>query len=149
MKLPTLKRKLKSLRRKKIVFTNGCFDLLHLGHVRYLEEAKTKGDVLIVGLNSDKSVRRIKQKGRPIMPEVSRAAVLAALASVDYVVLFDEATPLKLISAVKPDILVKGADYRGKDVVGKSVARRTLLIKFTKGYSTSKIVHKILRTCRP
>lgn len=152
MKLPTLKKKVRALRkrRRKIVFTNGCFDILHLGHVSYLQEAKKAADVLIVGLNSDRSVRKIKGSGRPIIGERSRAAVLAALACVDYVVLFDEATPIKLIEAVRPDILVKGADWKGKGAVGSDVVRsyggKVKFIKFVKGVSSTGIINRIVKS---
>lgn len=134
---------------KKIVFTNGCFDILHFGHVAYLEKAKAAGDILIVGLNSDESVKKIKGPNRPIQNQKARAGILAALESVDYIVLFDGPTPIKLIQAIKPDILVKGADWDIKDIVGNDVVRKNkgkvLKIKFVKGCSTSKIIEKILR----
>ena len=129
---------------KRVVFTNGCFDILHLGHVKYLQEAKKLGDVLIVGLNSDKSVRRLKGEGRPINPQFDRAYVLASLEAVDYVVIFDEDTPYELIKRVQPDILVKGADYKDKEVVGSDIAKKTVLIDFVEGKSTTKIVERIL-----
>lgn len=143
--LQTLKKKLIALRkgRKTIAFTNGCFDLMHLGHVQYLQKAKKQDRILIVGLNSDKSIRAIKGPHRPICPEHSRAAVLAALACVDFVVLFNEETPLKLITALKPDILIKGADYKGKEVVGSKIAKKVELVKYVKGFSTSNIIEKI------
>lgn len=130
---------------KKIVFTNGCFDLLHAGHVRYLSKAKKLGDVLVIGLNSDRSVSRIKP-GRPLTPEKQRAEILSALSAVDYVVLFNEETPLKLIKKVKPDILVKGADWAKEDIVGNDIVREVRTIPFVKGISTSKIIEKILST---
>lgn len=146
--LQALKKKLSALRRsgKVIAFTNGCFDLMHLGHVKYLQAAKKKDRILIVGLNSDRSIHQLKGKNRPICPQASRAAVLAALASVDYVVLFDEVTPYKLIQAVKPDIMIKGADYKGKEVVGADIAGKLELIKFVKGFSTTNIIEKIKNT---
>ncbi len=146
--LQSLKKKLTSLRRsgKTIAFTNGCFDLMHIGHVKYLEKAKKQNRILIVGLNSDRSTSRLKGPTRPICPQKSRAAVLAALESVDFVVLFDEETPYKLIQAVKPDILIKGGDYKGKDVVGSDVAKKVELIKFVKGFSTSNIIEKIKKS---
>ena len=128
---------------KKIVFTNGCFDILHLGHVKYLQKAKELGDVLIVGVNADESVRRLKGKSRPINPEYDRAYILASLKPVDFVVIFQEDTPYKLIQAIKPDILVKGADYKDKEVVGSDIAKKTVLIDFVEGKSTTKIVEKI------
>ncbi len=128
---------------KKIVFTNGCFDILHLGHVKYLQKAKELGDVLIVGVNADASVRRLKGKSRPINPEFDRAYIVASLKPVDYVVLFEEDTPYNLIKIIEPDILVKGADYKGKEVVGSDIASKTVLIDFVDGKSTTKIVEKI------
>ncbi|MBI5676051.1 MAG: D-glycero-beta-D-manno-heptose 1-phosphate adenylyltransferase [Nitrospirae bacterium] len=128
---------------KKIVFTNGCFDLLHVGHVRYLSKAKKLGDILVIGLNSDKSVSRIKP-GRPLTPEKQRAEVLSALSAVDYVTIFSEETPLKLIKKVKPDILVKGADWAKEDIVGNDIVNEVRTIPFVKGISTSKIIKKIL-----
>ncbi len=133
---------------KKVVFTNGCFDLLHLGHVRYLEQARSLGDALVVGVNTDASAVRLnKGWGRPITPENDRAAVVAALASVDQVVLFGENTPLELITALQPDILVKGGDYKLKDIVGREVvlARggRVKVIPFVPGYSTTDLFRRI------
>lgn len=130
-------------RGKKIVFTNGCFDLLHTGHVKYLEASKNYGDILIVGLNSDKSVKRNKGDKRPINNEYDRAYIIAALESVDYVVIFDEDTPINLIEAVNPDTLVKGSDYEGKNIVGQEIAKRLKLIEFVNGKSTSNIIKKI------
>ncbi|MRJ01840.1 MAG: D-glycero-beta-D-manno-heptose-7-phosphate kinase [Epsilonproteobacteria bacterium] len=130
-------------RGKKIVFTNGCFDLLHIGHIRYLERAKELGDLLIVGVNSDRSVRALKGPDRPIIPERERAELLAALEAVDYVVIFDEETPYRLIERVRPDLLVKGGDYRGKEVVGSDIAKETHLIDFVPGRSTTEIIERI------
>lgn len=127
---------------KKIVFTNGCFDLIHIGHVRYLREAKKRGDVLLVGINSDSSVALIKP-GRPIIPEDQRAEVLAALEMVDYVTLFDEPTPYKLIERIQPDVLVKGGDWKGEEIVGSDVAGETFTVPYIEGVSTTKIVEKI------
>jgi D-beta-D-heptose 7-phosphate kinase/D-beta-D-heptose 1-phosphate adenosyltransferase len=129
----------------KVVFTNGCFDILHAGHVRYLKQARKLGDVLIVGLNSDSSVSGLKP-GRPVNSEKNRAEVLAALAAVDYVVIFSEKTPYNLIKAVKPDILVKGGDWKKEDIIGSDIAKETLSLPFVKGISTTKIIEKILRT---
>jgi len=125
-----------------IVFTNGCFDILHLGHVKYLESAKKMGDVLIVGLNSDDSVKRLKGKTRPINPQYDRAYLLAALECVDYVVIFDEDTPYELIKIVQPDILVKGGDYRYKNVVGSDIAKEVRFVDFVDGKSTTSIIKK-------
>ena len=130
-------------RGKKVVFTNGCFDILHAGHVRYLETAKSYGDVLILGLNSDRSVTALKGEGRPINTQIDRAYILAALEAVDYVVIFDEDTPYDLIKAVKPNILVKGGDYEGKDVVGQDIADELKLVQFVDGKSTTKTIEKI------
>ena len=135
---------------KKIVFTNGCFDLLHLGHVDYLEKTRSLGDKLVLGLNSDDSVSRFKGKNRPIQDQNSRSRVLAALQFVDAVVLFNEDTPLNLISEILPDILVKGGDYLAENIVGADVVKRNggvvRTIDFVSGYSTSGIVEKIKRT---
>ena len=130
-------------RDKKIVFTNGCFDLLHAGHVRYLETAKSFGDMLILGLNSDRSVTALKGEGRPINTQLDRAYILAALEAVDYVVIFDEDTPYDLIKAIKPHVLVKGGDYEGQDVVGQDIADELKLVQFVDGKSTTKTIEKI------
>ena len=128
---------------KKIVFTNGCFDLLHAGHISYLEKAKNFGDILILGLNSDRSVTSLKGKGRPIYLQDDRAYILAALEVVDYVVIFDEDTPYELIKSIEPHILVKGGDYRGKEVVGQDIADELKLVEFVDGKSSTKIIEKI------
>ncbi|MBD2713531.1 D-glycero-beta-D-manno-heptose 1-phosphate adenylyltransferase [Microvirga sp. STR05] len=134
---------------QKIVFTNGCFDLLHLGHVDYLEKARHLGDKLVLGLNTDASVSRLKP-GRPLQDEVSRARVLASLLFVDAVVLFDEQTPLALIEAIVPDILVKGDDYAISGIVGHEVVLQNggqvLTVPLVAGYSTTRIVERILRS---
>lgn len=133
---------------KTIVFTNGCFDILHYGHVRYLTAAKDQGDILIVGLNTDKSTRRLKGNSRPVNPQKDRAAVLSALQCVDYVILFDEDTPYKLIAALKPDILVKGSDWCKKKIIGRDVVLsrggKVVTIPFVKNRSTTSIIKKIL-----
>ncbi len=132
---------------KTIVFTNGVFDLLHPGHVRYLQQARALGDVLIVGVNSDRSVRSIKEPGRPFTPEAERAEVLAALACVDAAVIFDEDTPHAIITAIQPDILVKGADWAEDAIVGRDVVEarggRVVRMPVEPGYSTTAIVQKI------
>ena len=128
---------------KKIVFTNGCFDILHIGHVKYLQKAKSLGDILIVGANSNESVTRLKGPERPINDEYDRAYLLASLEVVDYVVIFKEDTPYELIKKIKPDILVKGKDYEGKEVVGSDIAKEVQLIEFVNGKSTTKIIEKI------
>jgi rfaE bifunctional protein nucleotidyltransferase chain/domain len=130
-----------------IVFTNGCFDILHLGHIHYLYKASNLGDKLIVGINTDKSVQLIKGKNRPINNESSRANIIASLAFVDAVVLFNEDTPKELIKLIKPKILVKGSDYKIKDIVGSdfviSNGGSVETIPFLKGYSTSRIINSI------
>ena len=132
---------------EKIVFTNGCFDLLHFGHVDYLAKARDLGDRLVVGLNSDASIKRIKGPSRPIKDEQSRAALLAGMAYVDAVVLFDEGTPLNLISMVMPDLLVKGGDYTIKDIVGHEIVLnnkgKVCTIDFVDGYSSSALIEKV------
>ena len=154
--LPVLKKKLALLRRQgqKIAFTNGCFDIIHYGHVSYLEAAAKKGRVLVIGLNSDSSVRSLnKGPGRPVVPQQERAAVLAGLACVDHVVIFNEPTPQKLIAAVNPDVLIKGADWKGKAVAGADVVKanggRVEFIKYIDHLSTSGIVARIRQQCRP
>lgn len=139
--------KIERERHNKIVFTNGCFDILHMGHVKYLEVARSFGDLLIVGLNSDGSVRRLKGETRPINGENDRAYVLAGLQSVDYVVKFEEDTPYKLIDYLNPNILVKGGDYRGKSVVGSELVDEVKLVDFVEGRSTSKVIEKIECKC--
>jgi len=131
---------------KNIVFTNGCFDILHAGHVRYLETAKSFGDVLIVGLNSDQSVRTLKGESRPINAEHDRAYILAALEAVDYVVIFEQDTPYDLIKLIKPHTLVKGGDYEGKSVVGQDIVDELKLVQFVEGKSTTKTIEKIQST---
>lgn len=132
---------------KNIVFSNGCFDILHAGHVDYLEKAREKGDFLVVGLNTDASVRRIKGEDRPINPENSRARVLAGLGFTDMVILFDEDTPIELIKAIRPDILVKGKDYDISNIVGADIVLgyggKVETIELTKGLSTSNVIDKI------
>ncbi len=138
---------------RKIVFTNGCFDILHVGHARLLEEARRAGSLLVVGVNGDRSVRRLKGNGRPVVPQAERAALLASLACVDYVAIFDEDVPERLIRAVRPDILVKGEDWRGKGVVGQrfveSYGGRVELVKLVPGRSTTNIVARIRATDLP
>ena len=131
----------------KIVFTNGCFDILHKGHIEYLAKAANLGDVLIIGLNSDESVKRLKGENRPVLDEESRAMALAAIGFVDNVVIFDEDTPYELIKKIQPDVLVKGADYNEDDIVGADIVKakggEIKTIEFVDGYSTSKIIDKI------
>lgn len=135
---------------KKIVFTNGCFDIIHAGHILYLEEARSLGDVLVIGLNSDKSVKRLKGKDRPINSVEDRALVLSALSMVDYVVVFEEDTPYKLIKNIKPDILVKGGDWSVEDIIGADIVLATggvvKSLSYKEGRSSSEIISK-MRKC--
>ena len=135
---------------KRIVFTNGCFDILHVGHVRYLKDAKKEGDVLVVGLNSDRSVRRIKGPKRPIVTEKERAEVLASLECIDFVTLFDEPDPFVTIEKLMPHVLVKGADWEKQAIIGKDVVEanggRVARIPLVEGASTSGIIEKIVST---
>lgn len=151
-KIATLRRLKNILRRsdaKRVVFTNGCFDILHYGHVAYLEKAKALGDILVIGLNSDTSVRRLKGKARPINNETDRARVLAALACVDYVVLFSQNTPLELIKTLRPDVLVKGGDWDVSCIVGAEEVLadggKVCVIPYIKSRSTTGIIDKIRR----
>jgi len=132
---------------KKIVWTNGCFDLLHLGHIDYLSKAKDQGDILVVGVNTDDSVKRIKKEGRPITDEKSRSIIIASLRFVDAVVLFDEDTPYNMIKLIQPDVLVKGSDYKAEDIVGYDIVKarggQIVTIDFLPGYSTTTIEEKI------
>ncbi len=144
--IKNLVKKLKK-ERKKIVFTNGCFDILHRGHIEYLIEAKNFGDILIVGINSDSSVRKIKGKKRPINNEQDRAFIISNLRPVDFVVIFNEDTPYNLIKDIVPDTLVKGGDWNVENIVGKEIVEenggKCVSLKFLNGYSTSKIIEKI------
>lgn len=137
---------------RRIVFTNGCFDLLHVGHVRYLEKAKKLGDVLVVALNTDHSVKLIKGKNRPIVPQKERAEVLAALEFVDYVLLFNEPDPLKIIKTIKPNVLVKGADWDKDKIIGREIVEETdgkvVRIPLTAGASTTNLIEKIIKIYR-
>jgi len=136
-------------KKKRIVFTNGCFDLLHVGHVRYLEEAKVLGDVLIVGVNSDASVRKLKGPKRPILPQEERTEILSGLGCVDYVTVFDEVDPFNLITSLQPNVLAKGGDWRKDQIVGKEVVERSggevVVIPFVKNASTSNLIETILK----
>jgi D-beta-D-heptose 7-phosphate kinase/D-beta-D-heptose 1-phosphate adenosyltransferase len=138
-----------SLRKKKrrIVFTNGCFDILHYGHIKYLEKCRRLGDVLIIGLNSDSSVKKVKGKGRPVTGEKERAAILSALEFVDYITIFGAKTPKTLIEEITPDVLAKGGDWRKRDIVGREHVEkhggRVASIPFVKGYSTTNILARI------
>jgi len=150
MPVQRLREQLLDLRQdgKKIVFTNGCFDLLHPGHVLYLEQARALGDVLVVAINSDQSVRRLKGNDRPILGQDVRALMLSALRSVDYVTVFDEPDPLEFIALLEPDILVKGGDWRRQDIVGRELVEtrggRVLSLPFVGTYSTSSIIADIV-----
>lgn len=145
---PELFLNLKKMRStQKVVFTNGCFDILHLGHIQYLLQARELGDCLVVGLNTDLSVKKLKGENRPINGEFARAMLLAALQFVDYVILFDEDTPLQLITTIVPDILVKGSDYAVENIVGADIViangGEVCTIDFVEGYSTSNIINQI------
>jgi D-beta-D-heptose 7-phosphate kinase/D-beta-D-heptose 1-phosphate adenosyltransferase len=143
--LPALLQALQGERKRgrRVVFTNGCFDLVHAGHASSLEFARSKGDVLVVGLNSDKSVRGLKGAGRPLVPQEDRARLLAAFEAVDYVVVFEDPTPADLVKRIRPDVLVKGDDYRGKEVVGRDHAGKVELAPLVKGISTSEIIRRV------
>jgi D-beta-D-heptose 7-phosphate kinase/D-beta-D-heptose 1-phosphate adenosyltransferase len=134
---------------KRIIFTNGCFDLLHIGHIRYLEEAKSLGDILVVGVNSDASVRGLKGPNRPILPEEERAEILSGLGCVNYVTIFDEPTPFNLISLLLPHVLVKGGDWTKEETVGWETVERTggevVILSFVEGASTSQLIETILK----
>lgn len=136
---------------KKIAFTNGCFDILHYGHIKYLEDAKAKAGILVVGLNSDASIKRIKGASRPINRQSDRARMLEALSAIDYITVFNEDTPLKLIQALKPDILIKGRDWSVRKIVGADFVRasggRVITVPYLKGYSTTGLIEKIKNNC--
>ncbi|MFH1360562.1 MAG: D-glycero-beta-D-manno-heptose 1-phosphate adenylyltransferase [Candidatus Omnitrophota bacterium] len=150
----TLKRILPAWKKRgrTIAFTNGCFDLLHVGHIDYLEKSKKLNRILVVGLNSDASVKKIKGHKRPINSQNNRARVLAALSCVDYVVIFHEADPYRLVQALKPDVLIKGADWKNKKVIGNDIVRalhgKVELIKYLKGYSTTNLIRLIRTKCK-
>jgi len=137
---------------KTVVFTNGCFDILHVGHVRLFQEAKALGDILIVAVNSDASVKAIKGAGRPFVPAEQRAEVVAALASVDYVIIFDEPDPLRIISEVMPQVLVKGGDWTIETIIGREVVEKAggtvIALPFIDGISSTSIVQRIINTHR-
>ena len=151
VKLKDLVQKISTLREsgRTIVFTNGCFDILHVGHVRYLAAARSEGDVLVVGLNSDESARSIKQENRPIVSQDQRAEVLAGLECVDYITVFNEPDPLKLIQALKPDVLVKGADWKEEDIIGADVVKagggKVVRVDVVPDISTSWIIQRIVK----
>ncbi|MDY7000973.1 MAG: D-glycero-beta-D-manno-heptose 1-phosphate adenylyltransferase [Thermodesulfobacteriota bacterium] len=153
LKREKLLARLKDLGGKKIVFTNGCFDILHAGHADLMARAKSQGDVLVVGVNSDASVRRIKGPSRPLTPEAQRTYLLASLACVDFVTLFDEDTPEKLILAVLPDVLVKGGDWPKDKIVGRDSVEvkggKVLSLPLLKDISTTSLVERIIKNCTP
>ncbi len=144
-----LKLKKEKFQTKTIVFTNGCFDILHRGHVEYLARAKSLGDILVVGINSDSSVKRLKGEKRPINNEIDRAIVLSSLACVDFVIIFEEDTPYNLIKQIRPNILVKGGDWKKDQIVGADLVTKNggqvFSLPYLKNYSTSKIIEEILR----
>ena len=150
-----LKKEVEKLKQagKKIVFTNGCFDILHTGHTRYLREARKLGDVLVLGLNSDDSIRSIKGEKRPLVPATERAEILAALDFIDFITIFDELTPLNVIKFLKPDILIKGGDWPEEKVVGREEVKKwkgkVVIIPEVQGKSTTNIVEKILQVYGP
>jgi rfaE bifunctional protein nucleotidyltransferase chain/domain len=130
-----------------IVFTNGCFDVLHRGHVEYLKQSRKLGKKLIVGLNSDESVKRLKGSNRPVNNEEDRKAILLALRFVDEVIIFDDPTPLSLIQVLRPDIITKGGDYKPEQVVGYTFVKQTVIIPFLDGYSSTRIINETIRDC--
>ncbi|NLB34295.1 MAG: adenylyltransferase/cytidyltransferase family protein [Elusimicrobia bacterium] len=132
---------------KKLVFTNGCFDILHPGHVKVVNSAAALGDILVIGLNSDSSVKKLKGPSRPIINEQDRARMLLALKGVDFVIIFKEETPLELIKAIRPDVLMKGSEYTIDKIVGEEYSGETVRVKMEKGLSTSSIIERILKQC--
>jgi len=149
--LKTLKRIIRRQKRagKKIVFTNGCFDIIHAGHIKVFNQAKAKGDILILGLNSDASIKRIKGPKRPIVDQACRAAVLAALEPIDFIVIFDENTPYETIKTLQPDYLVKGGDWDKTKIIGSKLVKKVFRIKLVKGLSTTNIIKKIVKAYGP
>ena len=131
--------------RTKVVFTNGCFDLLHAGHVRLLKKARSLGDVLVVAVNSDRSLKKLKGNGRPLVPERQRAEILAALSCVDYVTIFDEATPLETIRALRPRVLIKGGDYGNSQIVGRDRVEKVVRFPLVRNISTTSLIRKIVK----
>ena len=151
LEIEDIVQKVDTLRRsgKRLVFTNGCFDIIHVGHIRYLAAAKSKGDILVVGLNSDESVKIIKDEHRPIMNQEQRAEILAGLWCVDYITIFNEPDPLKLIKIIMPDVLVKGADWREQDIIGADVVKagggEVVRVSVVPDISTSRIIERIVK----
>jgi len=131
--------------RKKVVFTNGCFDIIHPGHIKLLKEAKKRGNILITAINSDKSIQKIKGNRRPVFNDKARAEIISSLDFVDYVIIFDEPTPYKLIKQLKPDILVKGGDWKKQKIVGKNIVDKIVRVKPLRGYSTTATIEKIIK----
>jgi rfaE bifunctional protein nucleotidyltransferase chain/domain len=146
VKLNNLLKRIRILkkRKNKIVFTNGCFDIIHSGHIKVLKKCRDLGDVVIVGLNSDSSVRALKGPRRPINSERDRAEILDSIKYVDYVVIFNELTPYNLIRMIKPDFLIKGGDYKKSEIIGREFAKKVITVKMLKGRSTSLIIEKLL-----
>ncbi|MBP7795787.1 MAG: D-glycero-beta-D-manno-heptose 1-phosphate adenylyltransferase [Elusimicrobiales bacterium] len=144
--LNTAKKKVEALRKsgKKIVFTNGCFDIIHSGHIKVLRKCRELGDVVIIGLNSDSSIRQLKGEKRPVNSLRDRVEVLSAISYVDYIIVFNELTPYNLVKVIKPDFLVKGGDYKAADVVGREFAKKVVIISLLKDRSTTNIIEKIL-----
>lgn len=143
--LLSLQKIISSLKNKgnRIVFTNGCFDIIHPGHIKILKEAKSKGDILVVGLNSDSSIKRIKGHNRPVMSQGARLIVLSAIEYVDFIVVFNQDTPYEAIKALKPDVLIKGEDWQKDKIIGREFVKKIFRIKFHPGYSTTSIIQKI------
>jgi len=150
--LSALSREIARLKKngRVVVFTNGCFDILHYGHAQYLQSAKNKGDILVVAVNSDSSIKKIKGKNRPIVDQKNRLGLLSALSCIDYLTLFNEETPLEVIRRIKPDILVKGADWKKSNIVGSDFVRsyggKVLTVKLVKGLSTTNLIKRIVKT---
>ena len=147
-KISSLKKIITRLKKenKRIVFTNGCFDLIHPGHIKVLKDAKRQGDVLVVGLNSDSSVKKIKGKTRPILDEEARAEMLEAIAVVDYIVIFSEENPYSVIKEIKPDVLVKGGDWSKKEIIGGNLVGKIYRVKLKPSFSSTRIIEKIKRS---
>ncbi|MFH1612547.1 MAG: D-glycero-beta-D-manno-heptose 1-phosphate adenylyltransferase [bacterium] len=146
-KISALIKKLKE-QKKKIIFTNGCFDIIHRGHIEYLKKAKSSGDVLIVGINSDDSVKKLKGPLRPINKLNDRIYILEHLDFIDYIVSFSEETPYKLIKIIKPNVLVKGGDYKPEEVIGREFSKKLKIINFVKNYSTTGLINKIQKAAK-
>lgn len=146
--ISSLKKIIKEYKEKgqKIVFTNGCFDIIHPGHIKILKSAKSHGDILVVALNSDSSVKKLKGPRRPILNQKARVQIVSALEFIDYVILFNETTPYALIKEIQPDILVKGGDWKMENIVGRNVVKKVIRVKPDKNYSTTAVINKILKT---